>query len=79
MPVELSAAHRQLYDAMRDAASRTLLADSTLDRDLARVEHIVMLPLMAATNRAALLDPDTPLHVLGEQPTSGGTRHSGSS
>jgi superfamily II DNA or RNA helicase len=65
--VPMSAAHAQLYEAMTDAAMAALAEPSVRD-DLARVGRIVMLLLQAATDPAALLDPDVPLSMTGDQP-----------
>lgn len=65
--VPMSPAHAQLYEAMTDAALAAL-ADPRVRDDLARVGRIVMLLLQAATDPAALLDPDVPLTMTGDRP-----------
>lgn len=65
----MSEAHAQLYQAMTDAALAAL-AEPAVRNDLERVGRIVMLLLQAATDPAALLDPQVPLAMTGDMPDS---------
>lgn len=64
--VPLSAGHRRLYEAAADAAS-VAITDPLVRADLAQIGRIVMLLLQAATNPAAVLDPNSPLRMVGER------------
>lgn len=64
--VPLSHAHRRLYLATLGVAA-SAVQDPAVRSDLAQIGRIVMLLLQAATNPAAVLDPDSPLRMRGER------------
>jgi len=64
--VPLSDAHRRLYQATIGVAANAV-TDPAIRADLAQIGRIVMLLLQAATNPAAVLDPDSPLRMRGER------------
>ena len=64
--VPMSGAHGQLYDAPRNVAA-TMVRDPQVRNNLTQIGRIVMLLLQAATNPAAVLDPDSPLRMTGER------------
>lgn len=65
--VPLSQAHDRVYDAMTDAAARTVIDDPTITQDLERAGRIVMLLLQAATDPTAALGNDGHLHMTGDR------------
>jgi SNF2-related domain len=67
VPITLSQAHDQIYEAMVNAAARTVLRDPGLRDDLARVGRIVMLLLQAATDPTAVLGEDSDLAMLSDR------------
>jgi len=64
--VPLSAAHRRLYEAAVGIAA-SAVRDPGVRADLTQIGRIVMLLLQAATNPAAVLDPNSPLRMRGER------------
>ena len=64
--VPMSNAHEQLYLAARNVAA-LMVRDPQVRDDLAQIGRIVMLLLQAATNPAAVLDPDSPLRMTEER------------
>lgn len=64
--VPMSGAHERLYQAAVGVAAAAV-DDPRTRADLAQIGRIVMLLLQAATNPAAILDPDSPLRMSGER------------
>src|SRR5439155_18163437 len=56
----------RLYEAAVNVA-QALIADPLVRSDLAQIGRIVMLLLELSTNPAAVLDPDSPLRMMGER------------
>jgi hypothetical protein len=64
--IPMSSAHERLYQAAVGVAA-AMVNDPKTRADLAQIGRIAMLLLQAATNPAAVLDPDSPLRMTGER------------
>jgi hypothetical protein len=67
VPITLSAAHDQIYEAMVNAAARAVLRDPSLRDDFSRAGRIVMLLLQAATDPTAVLGGRGDLAMLSDR------------
>jgi hypothetical protein len=67
VPVTLSSAHDQIYEAMTNAAARAMLRDPGLRDDFTRAGRIVMLLLQAATDPTAVLGDGGELAMLSDR------------